>query len=386
MALPFASCDRILRSPAAYQSPMATIFTDNLTAQANAIRRLAEGDDVHPVTKDVLLGALATVEAVKRQRDRKKTAAETNILTLPDNATTSEIRHARRRQSVRQGSDVYLPSWEPGTFGLPNSLIRSGLFSVGVTPVLVTTERKVGAQGATAIKVAGWLTDYDRQVFASLLNLAKDKPLAEAHSPWLPASFWSFAQDMGLKSGPNVHDAIKKSLIRLNAACIRIRVNKLDIKLSQLVEVEFIGKGGARSKGLSSQSSAGESIAFRVPQPVAELFGWAAWTKVPSSALTGYSGLVRWLATYYSSHAKSYPVEIADMYGFTGSTCDMAEFRRRLKVALTKLKTADTPEELRVEEFVLDKAKGVVTVYLSRWNEQRTMSPEESEFESEAYD
>lgn len=364
---------------------MATIFTDNLTAQANATRRMAERDDVHPDTKDVLLAAAATVEAVKRQRDRKKAEAETNILTLPDNATTSEIRHARRRQSVRQGSDVYLPSWESGTFGLPNSLIRSGLFSVGVTPVLVATERKVQTQGPVALKLAGWLTDYDCQVFASLLNLAKDKPLAEAHSPWLPASFWSFAQDMGLKSGPNVHDAIKKSLIRLDSARIRIRVNKLDIKLSQLVEVGFLDKDGVRSKGLSSKSSAGESIALRVPQAVAELFGYAAWTKVPA-ALTKYSGLVRWLATYYSSHAKSYPVAIADMHGFTGSTCSMTEFRRRLKVALTKLQSADTPDELRVEDFVLDKAKGVLTVYLSRWNEQRTMSPEESDFESGAHD
>jgi hypothetical protein len=150
--------------------------------------------------------------------------------------------------------------------------------------------------------------------------------------------------------------------------------------LSQLVEVEFLAKGGARSKGLSSKSSAGESIAFRVPQPVAELFGWAAWTKVPAAAFAGYSGLVRWLATYYSSHANSYPLVIADLHGFTGSTCAQAEFRRRLKVALTKLKSAGTPEELRVEEFVLDKAKGVLTVYLSRWNEQRTMSPEEIEF------
>lgn len=363
---------------------MATIFTDNLTAQANATRRMAERDDVHPDTKDVLLAAAATVEAVKRQRDRKKAEAETNILTLPDNATTSEIRHARRRQSVRQGSDVYLPSWESGTFGLSNSLIRSGLFSVGVTPAEVATERTVRTQGAAAIKLAGWLTDYDRQVFASLLSLAKDKPLAESHSPWLPVSFWSFAQDMGLKSGPNVHDAIKKSLIRIDDARIRIRVNKLDIKLSQLAEVGFLDKGRVRSKGLSSQSSAGESIAFRVPQAVAELFGYAAWTKVPAAALTKYSGLVRWLAAYYSSHSKSYPVAIDDMHGFTGSTCDMAEFRRRLKVALTKLQSADTPDELRVEDFVLDKAKGVLTVYLSRWNEKRTTSPEESDFE--AYD
>lgn len=73
---------------------------------------------------------------------------------------------------------------------------------------------------------------------------------------------------------------------------------------------------------------------------------------------------------------------LEDMLGFTGSTCDMPEFKRRLKVALKKLKTADTPDALRVEDFVLAPVNGVltITVYLSRWNEQRTMSPEEQEF------
>lgn len=364
---------------------MATIFTDNLTAQANAIRRLAEGDDVHPGTKAVLFAATETIDMLKRQRDRKKADAETNILTLADNATTKEIRHARQRQSVRRGSDVYLPSWQPGTFALPNSLIRSGLFSVASKLVTATDERTIGTQGATAIKLAGCLLDYDRQVFAAVLSLAKDSPLAEAHSPWIQVTFRGMAQAMGLSYGVDVQSAIKKSLVRLNSARIRIRVNKLDIKLSQLVEVEFKKVAKRKSSGSSEteEPTAGESIAFRIPQPVAELFGHAAWTKVPAAALTRYSGLVRWLATYYSSHAKSYPVPVDDMLGFTGSTCDMPEFKRRLKVALKKLKTADTPDELRVEDFVLAPVNGVltITVYLSRWNERRTMSPEEQEFD-----
>lgn len=363
---------------------MATIFTDNLTVQVNATRRAAENEDIHPGTRDALLAAGDTIDALKRQRDRKKADAETNILTLPDNATTSEIRHARRRQSVRRGADVYLPSWQTGTFALPNALIRSGLFSVASKLVTATDERTIGTQGAAAIKLAGCLLDYDRQVFAAVLSLAKDSPLAEAHSPWIQASYWNVAQAMGLPYGLNVQAAIKKSLVRLNAARVRIRVNKLDIKLSQLVEVEFkkVAKRKSSTASETKEPTDGEEIAFRIPQPVAELFGHAAWTKVPATALTRYSGLVRWLATFYSSHAKSYPVPVEDMHGFTGSTCDAPEFKRRLKVALKKLQTAETPDEIRVEDFVLASAEGVltITVYLSRWNEQRTLSPEEQEF------
>lgn len=363
---------------------MATIFTDNLTVQVNATRRAAENEDIHPGTRDALLAAGNTIDALKRQRDRKKADAETNILTLPDNATTSEIRHNRQRQSVRQGADVYLPSCEAGTFALPNSLIRSGLFSVASKLVTDTAERTIGTQGPTAIKLAGCLLDYDRQVFAAMLTLANECPLADTHSPWIQVSYWNVAQAMGAPYGINVQSAIKKSLVRLDAARIRIRVNKLDIKLSQLVEVEFkaVPKRKSSKASESAEPIAGESIAFRIPQPVAELFGWAAWTKVPAAALTRYSGLVRWLATYYSSHAKSYPIAVADMLGFTGSTCDMPEFKRRLKVALKKLKSAETPDEIRVEDFVLAPEDGVlkITVYLSRWNELRAMSPDEMEF------
>ena len=363
---------------------MATIFTDNLTVQVNATRRAAEHEDIHPGTRDALLAAGDTIAALKRQRDRKKADAETNILTLPDNATTKEIRHARQRQSVRQGADVYLPSCEAGTFALPNSLIRSGLFSVASKLVTSTDERTIDTQGATGIKLSGCLLDYDRQVFAAVLSLAKDSPLAEAHSPWIQVSYWDVAQLMGMPYGLNVQAAIRKSLVRLNAARVRIRVNRLDIKLSQLVEVEFkkVAKRKSSKASETKEPTDGEEIAFRVHQPVAELFGWAAWTKVPASALTGYTGLVRWLATFYSSHANSYPVPVDDMLGFTGSTCDMPEFKRRLKVALKKLKSADTPDEIRVEDFVLGPVEGVltITVYLSRWNEQKTMSPEEQEF------
>lgn len=362
---------------------MAIDFTHDLNVQANATRRQAEREGVHPGTKATLLAAAETLDSLKRLRDRKKAEAETYILTLPDNATPKEIRHARQRHAVRHGADVYLPLWQAGTFALPNALIRSGLFSVASKPVTDDTERTIGTQGATAIKLAGCLLDYDRQVFAAVLSLAKDSPLAEADSPWIQVSYWEMAQAMGVPYGTTVQAAIRKSLNRLNSARIRIRVNKLDIKLSQLVEIEFkkvAKRKSSKASKTEEPAAAGEEIAFRVPQPVAELFGHAAWTKVPAFALTGYSGLARWLATYYSSHAKPYAVSLEDMLGFTGSTCAMPEFKRRLKLALEKLQKAETPDEIRVEAFVLNAEKGVLTVYLSRWDERLTMSPEEKEF------
>lgn len=333
--------------------------------QASAVRRAAQSADDATLRK-----AAATLDRTADGHENR----QASMTQIPDlsGASVSQVRATRRRRAVRINELVYLPSWQETAFGLPNALLRSALFSVAT---LDSDERKkavfdttIFAQGDVVLKLTGLrLIDYDRQVLAAVLSAYKDLPLSkDAESGWIRLSFWQFASLLGVSYGLKVHLAIRESLIRLNAAHLRLRVNRRDVPLPRLVEVAF--DDGYEELATDPRNLKGSDlIALRVPEGMAELFGPTCWTAVPALALTEYAGLVRWLISFFSTHDKPYSLGVEDLYNYSGSDCGLREFRRRLKNALARLEEPGTPPEVRVATSAFDKDK--VTVYLERWNQ-----------------
>jgi hypothetical protein len=222
----------------------------------------------------------------------------------------------------------------------------------------------IAAQGDTVLKLTGNpLLDYDRQVFAVLLSYyAADRPLQTSA---FCVTFWQFAKAMDLGYSKKTHTAIRNSLIRLNAAHLRLRVARLDIPLPRLVEVVF--EDSYQEASPSESLHASDVISFCVPQGMAELFGPSSWTAVPAEALTDSSGLQRWLSSYYATHAKPYALRIVDLYNYSGSDCGLAQFRRRLKSAVTNLQSAEINFEVRIADALFDEDRDELMVRLARW-------------------
>lgn len=342
-----------------------------LAAQVTAVRRAAERVD-DGETRALAHAAADTVAAVaRRAQHRKAVAAATPVLELAANASASEVRVARQRRAVRRGKDVFLPSWKDATVALPNALLRSALFSASSTSRAALFEAPIAAQGDVVLTLTGHqLCDYDRRVFAACLNHYRDdRPLSpdDASPVWVTLSFYQFAQDLGTAYGAKVHKAIRDSLIRLSAAHLRVRINRRDIPLPRLIDVAF-DDGYAGSVPEECLLRGSDRVAFRIFESMANLFGPADWSAVPQPALTEYAGLAAWLASFYSTHSKPYPLKVADLYSYAGVTCEMREFRRMLKTALEKLQRDTADPELRVERFRLTKDE--LTVQLARWAPQ----------------
>ncbi|HDR9103651.1 hypothetical protein [Paraburkholderia sp. A3RO-2L] len=337
-------------------------------AQARAARRAAA--QVQGETQALLNAAADTVETVARRKQRRAAAESTHpVLELSENATPSEVRVARQRRAVRRGNDVYLPSWKDATVGLPNALLRSALFSAGSVSDKALFEAPIAAQGDVVLTLTGHqLCDYDRRVFAACLNHYRDdRPLsADDSSPWVGLSFYQFAQELGSTYGAKVHKAIRSSLVRLSAAHLRVRVNRRDIPLPRLLEVTF-SDGYSGNVPEDCHLLGSDQVAFRIFESMANLFGPAQWSAVPQPALTGYAGLAAWLASFYTTHSKPYPIKLTDLYAYSGVTCEMREFRRMLKTALEKLHRADASADVRVERFELTKDE--LTVHLASWTQ-----------------
>lgn len=339
-----------------------------IRAQANAARRAAEtAEDGR--TRNLVSAGADTLDGIARSQQRRAKAAEA-VLVLAPNVSDVELRQARLRRAVRRGCDVYLPSWREATVAMPNVLLRSALFAARTPTGEALMEEPIASQGDTVVTLTGHpLCDYDRRVFAACLNYYRDeRPLSDSEeAEWVRVSYWQLAQDLKVAYGANVHRAIRESLIRLNAAHLRIRVRRQDIPMPHLIEVAF--DDGYAGKDASTEHLRGSDlVAFRVLESMARLFGPDDWSAVSELALHGYSGLTSWLTGFYSTHAGPYAVAIADLYRFSGAVCEMREFRRRLKVALERLTGDDVPESHRVAAFALDKTN--VTVKLARWSEK----------------
>ncbi|MDT3670764.1 MAG: plasmid replication initiator TrfA [Aromatoleum sp.] len=339
-----------------------------LEAQAEGTRRAAEcvGDFL---TQDLTYAAAATIESMARYQKRRLNADKQAVLVLPDNASTNEMREARLRRAVRRGEDVFLPSWRDAAVGIPNVFLRSALFAAAEVSSKPLMNAEIASRGDASITMTGHpLGDYDRRVFAACLDYYRgDRPLDSRDQPrWVKVTFWQLAKDLQVAYGANVHRAIRDSLIRLNAAHLRIRVKSVDIPMPRLMDVVFDdGYKGADTPDRLLRGS--DLISFRVQETMANLFGPEDWSAVSKAALHDHSGLPSWLAGFYSSHAEPYAVKIADLYRMSGVVCDLREFRRRLKRALGHLQAEDVSPDVRVAASELEEKH--VTVTLVRWIE-----------------
>lgn len=337
-----------------------------LKEQASATRRAAVLIDDKKVQSSILAAATTLDSIANKDLERLK-EKQAPVLVLPDNASAIELRNARQRRAVRRRDALYLPVWRSGTVGLPNIMLRSALFSSALRAGGAVGNHDVPVQGDASLLLSGVpLMGYDRRVLAVCMScLQEDQPICLGERPsWLRVSVWRLAQALNVSYGLNVHRAILDSLGRLDQARLRVRVRGEDLPDLRLLELDddalrIVHAGGeARPRG-------SDLITFRIPSEFAELFGPASWSALSDAVLHDYSGLVAWLATYYSTHAGPYPLKIVALLNWSGSVCDLREFRRRLKRALLRLQQEDVPQEHRVAAFELTDVN--VTVHLCRW-------------------
>lgn len=334
-------------------------------SQAVALAALTVSDTR---VQDQIFSAANTLDRLARSEARKSEAAKAEpVQQLPADASAQELRTARQRRAVRRGDDVYLPSWTEATIGLPNALLRSAMFSAASTSPGYLREAKLASQGDSTLTFTGeGLTSYDRKIFAVCLDhYREDRPLSPGGDAlWVRTTYFAFARDMGLQYGANVHRAIRASLLRLNSANLRVRVNRLNVPLPRLIEVAF-DEGYMDETTPDDQLKGSDAIVFRISEAMASLFGPTDWTAVPKVALNDITGLSAWLASFYATHSKPYTLQVNDLYELSAVASTKAEFRRMLRIALAKLQEFENGA-IRVDRYAV--TRNDVWVCLARWN------------------
>lgn len=338
----------------------------DLAIQSRAVARAAlQSSGAH---QEMLEAGSKSLALAARRAAAKHKDTESPILEMDVTATPAAVNAARTRRAVRRGRDVYLPCWSDYAVGLPNALLRSRLWTAGegADAWMDSAEIATLGQDARILYTGRQLTQYDRRIFAACLDYYKeDRPLSAGnHSPWVCVSFYQFALAMGLSYNLNTHKAMRASLVRLEAAALRLGTGALELPVPRLLEVAFDDGYHARPE---SELKGSDQIAFRVLEQFAALYGPSAWTAVPKPALE-LRNLRAWVSGFYATHSTPRELPISKLQELSGMTCRPNDFRACLLRALEDLKKAAVPDEIRVATYVVSPDKKSIRVVLSRWS------------------
>ena len=345
---------------------MSAQMSLDLVIQSRAVARAAL-DAVGSQQQETLEAGSRSLALAARRAAARAKADEAPILELEPMATPAAVNAARTRRAVRRGRDVYLPCWSDFAVGLPNALLRSRLWTAGEGADAWMEGAEVATLGQdTRILYTGkQLTQYDRRVFAACLDYYKeDRPLSDGiTSAWVCVSFFSFAQQMGLSYTLNTHKAMRASLLRLEAAALRVGAGNLELPVPRLLEVAF--DDGYHNRP-DAELKGSDQIAFRVLEQFAALYGPTSWTAVPKPAL-GLRGIRAWLAGFYATHRAPRELPFSKLQTLSGMTCRPNDFRACVVRALDELSSSATEAEIRVARYQVSVDKKAVTVVLARW-------------------
>ncbi|RDU99091.1 hypothetical protein [Trinickia dinghuensis] len=309
------------------------------------------------------------------ERRAKSAHAEPAIAELPSNATAGEVQNSRRRQAIRRGSDVYLPSWSVMAQALPNAFLRSALFSAGRSvqadnasvlsgdSTLLVAGKEIASLRNMTLTFSGYeLCQFDRLAYATCLDYYREAPLCPEESlRHVRTTFYEFVRRMGNEYSVKAHRAVRASLLRLSFAQMRLRYNRMNIEVPKLLSVTF------EDGGLGEDFKGSDALVLRVTTSVAELFGPGTWTAVDNAAVR-FDGLKGWLASFYAGHAGAMWLPVERLYLLSGYTSHMRNFRASLVRALEKLMDPRTPACSRVARYEFAEDGTKIRVVRSEWD------------------
>lgn len=205
--------------------------------------------------------------------------------------------------------------------GLPNPLIRSGLFAINDT-ITSRQNEVIAAYGSIKVCVSGlMLNQFDKALFKFIINKSNDIGRNQINF-----QFGEAADAMGFSRTQEVREHVKLSLIKMATTVITIKDGE------SYFSDHLIGKS-------SYDAELSEHFCI-INNSFIELFNCdSGWTlsRLSESRKVIKNKLANYLYDFYMSHKKPYPLGIEKIMELTGSKATKYEFRRKIKQSCEKL-------------------------------------------------
>jgi hypothetical protein len=314
----------------------------------------------------------AKVSPSRGVRSNRKTSAHEFALQRAAEALT-------RKQQIQESMVLQemLPFWTDEHRGVPNPIIRSGLFGAKLPSARSFTKaEKVASLGNYQLNYTGEeLLQEDLSVWISLLNFASKARFGDA----VFVTGYKLIKDLGWRMHGDSYTNAKESISRLKANEIVIQLND-----------GSAGYAGSliREYAWSAHSPEGKLMwMVRFEPRIIELFQkelvstieWEQRKMIPVK-----NSLARWLHAFYSSHTRPIPYTVAKLHELCKSEeKNLRAFKSRLIKCMALLIKIGAIESYRVEEregegmdfFHVTKAPAPVRL-LSQTLTRRLASPD----------
>lgn len=242
-------------------------------------------------------------------------------------ATVVERQARDLEQRVMQES---FPFWDDEYRGVPNPFIRSGLFSVQTSlSRSFQTDLKVASLSNYDITYAGQdLHQDDLSVWMSLLNMARNQPLAEK----VRFSGYQLIKDLGWRMHSDSYRKAQESIARLKVTGIQIASKDNTEGYSGSLIREYAWADLDESGDAKWMVRFEPRVSVLFMEDTTTFLEWEIRKKIGTRHTVAL-----WLHSFYCSHRDPIPLPLIKLHELSRASSSLSTFRRNLKTALQTL-------------------------------------------------
>ena len=233
------------------------------------------------------------------------------------------------KQSVSEDQEVQvqLPIWGERIRGVPNSVLRSALFTATRRGKRQYFERQkiASIDGIKVIFTGPRLDQADLDVWEQCLHLARTEGLGNT----IQFTAYGFLKAIGRNTGKSDREWLAGAFARLRTS---------DVEINDGKHAFF---GALVSSGQKNEET--EKYELVLNPRIASMYNDDSWTGIDWEQRKALMGkpLALWLHGFYSSHAKPFDYKVETIHGLCGSEAkDLNDFKIQLKEALKSLAVA----------------------------------------------
>ncbi|WP_395971275.1 plasmid replication initiator TrfA (plasmid) [Candidatus Arsenophonus nilaparvatae] len=220
--------------------------------------------------------------------------------------------------------NVYLPVTRTNRIPVPNTILRSALFGLVAKGKRKIEKRvlKSTLNGYTVRYSGEQLDQADLDVWLECLQRCQQIPLGNI----VKFSSYEFLKSINRNTGKSAHEWLKSVFFRL-------KFNDIEIS-----DGKYTYSGSLISEHFRDEETS-ENCLILNPR-IVDCFGDVGWTGITKTLRLKLKGkpLTQWLYSFYSSHAKSFPIKVETIKILCGSeVSELKTFKQKLKKALLEL-------------------------------------------------
>jgi hypothetical protein len=245
----------------------------------------------------------------------------------------SEQALARQRRATEcKILQEVIPLWDELNRGVPNPLIRSGLFTVGNSEKRDFVEKSlINSLSNYQITYTGQeLQQEDLSVWMALIHMARGQAIGDS----VFFTGYRLIKDLGWRMHSDTYKRIQACIHRLKVTGLTISSPGMDKGYSGSLIREYAWA--------ETDADGNACWMVRFEPKVVDLFQADTTTLLEwetRKAIGTRANLALWLHSYYTSHKEPYPVSIEKLHELCGSKDQLSSFRRNIRLALEKLET-----------------------------------------------